>query len=113
MQPVIASEPIRETRGDDWIWPLRFRNAQDAPVDLTGCVFDGAAIKWLGGELPLTVQNGRLVVDPQAGAVTINVARNDTAPVPAGRRSRLVLPITDTLDRKSTLIIIRISIREP
>ena len=43
MQPVIETEPITETRGDDWLWPLALLGDDDAPVDLTGATFDGAA----------------------------------------------------------------------
>jgi hypothetical protein len=110
MQPVIETEPIEETRGDDWIWPLAFTDENDATVDLTGCAFDGAAIKWRGGELPLTLANGRLAVDAAAGSVTITVARADNAVVPDGQRARAVLPIVDTLNRKSTLLIIPIKV---
>jgi hypothetical protein len=113
MQPVIETEPIVETRGDDWIWPLALLGDDDAPVDLTGCIFDGAAIKWRDGVLALSIANGRLSVDAEAGAVTITVARADTGVVPDGRRARAVLPIVDTLNRKSTLLIIPIQVIAP
>jgi hypothetical protein len=113
MQPVIESEPIRETPGDDWIWPIEFRGDEDAPVDLTGCSFDGAAVRWSGGALPLTVANGRLAVDAPAGAVTVTIARADTASVPPQRGSRLVLPIVDTSGRRSTLLVIPLRIKTP
>jgi len=113
MQPVIETEPIEETSGDDWIWPLALTDDNDAPVDLTGCTFDGAAIKWRGGELPLTCANGRLTVDAATGSITVTVARADNAIVPDGQRSRAVLPIVDTLNRKSTLLIIPIRVIAP
>lgn len=113
MQPVIEAEPIEETSGDDWIWPFAFTDETDAAIDLTGCTFDGAAIKWRGGELPLTLANGRLAIEAAAGAVTITVARADTATVPDGQRARAVLPIVDTLNRKSTLLIIPIRVTAP
>jgi hypothetical protein len=113
MQPVIETEPIDETHGDDWIWPLALLGDDDAPVDLTGCVFDGAAIKWRDGALPLTLANGRLAVDAVAGSVTVTIARADNAVVPDGQRARAVLPIIDTLDRKSTLLIIPIRVIAP
>ena len=113
MQPVIETEPIEETRGDDWIWPLAFTDANDVAVDLSGCSFDGAAIKWRGGELPLTLANGRLAVDASVGGVTISVARDDTTIVPDGQRARVVLPIIDTLNRKSTLLIIPVRVIAP
>jgi len=113
MQPVIETEPIEETRGDDWIWPFAFTDENDVPIDLTGCAFDGAAIKWPGGELPLTLANGRLAVNAAAGAVTVSVARADNAVVPDGQRSRAVLPIVDTLNHKSTLLIIPVRVTAP
>ena len=113
MQPVIEIEPIEETRGDDWIWPFLLTDENDAAIDLNGCAFDGAAIKWRDGELPLTLTNGRLAVDAAAGAITITVARADTVGVPDGQRSRAVLPIVDSLNRKSTLLIIPIRVIAP
>ncbi len=113
MQPVIETEPIEETRGDDWIWPFELLDEDDNAIDLTGCNFEGAAIKWDRGSLPLTIANGRLTVDAVAGAVTIIVARADTAAVPAGKRSRAVLPIIDTLNHKSTLLIIPVKVIAP
>jgi hypothetical protein len=113
MQPVIETEPIIETRGDDWIWPLALTDADDAAIDLTGCTFDGAAIKWRDGTLALTTGNGRLVVDAAAGGITITVARADTGTVPDGQRARAVLPIVDTLNHKSTLLIIPVQVIAP
>jgi hypothetical protein len=113
MQPVIETEPIIETRGDDWIWPLALTDDNDAPIDLTGCTLDGAAIKWRDGILPLEIANGRLAVDAPAGGITITVARGDTSVVPDGQRARCVLPITDTLNHKSTLLIIPIQVIAP
>lgn len=112
MQPIIETEPIIETRGDDWVWPLALTDADDAPIDLTGCAFSGAAIKWRDGSLDLT-QAGRLVIDAPAGGITITITRSDTATVPDGQRARCVLPITDTLNRKSTLLIIPIQVVAP
>lgn len=113
MQPVIETEPIEETRGDDWLWPLALLGDDDAPVDLTGCTFDGAAIKWCDGALLLSLANGRLAVDAAAGSVTVTIARADTATVPDGQRARAVLPIIDSLNRKSTLLIIPIRVIAP
>lgn len=113
MQPVIETEPIEETRGDDWIWPLALLGENDAPIDLTGCSFEGAAIKWREGTLLLTMGNGRLRVDPSLGGVTIIITREDTSSVPDGQRARVVLPITDTLNHKSTLLIIPIRVIAP
>jgi hypothetical protein len=113
MQPVIETEPIVETRGDDWIWPFALLDENDEAVDLSGCTFDGAAIKWRDGALPLSSGNGRLSIDAAAGGLTVAVARDDTAVVPDGQRARCVLPITDTLDRKSTLLIIPIRVIAP
>jgi hypothetical protein len=113
MQPVIETEPIIEARGDDWIWPLALLGDDDAVVDLTGCAFDGAAIKWRDGMLPLTLANGRLAVDPAAGAITVTIARADNTVVPDGQRARAVLPIVDTLNCKSTLLIIPIRVIAP
>jgi len=113
MQPVIEAEPVEETSGDDWIWPFALTDDNDAPIDLTGCTFDGAAIKWRGGELPLTLANGRLTVDAPAGSITVTVARADNTAVPDGQRSRAVLPIIDTLNRKSTLLIIPVRVIAP
>lgn len=112
MRPVIETEPIIETRGDDWIWPLVLTDANDAAIDLTGCTFDGAAIKWQTGMLPLD-SGGRLAVDAPAGSITITVARGDTVSVPDGQRARCVLPITDTLNHKSTLLIIPVQVIAP
>lgn len=109
MQPILETEPIIETRGDDWIWPLSFTDANDVAIDLSGCAFDGAAIKWRGGVLSLD-SGGRLAVDAAAGRITITVARGDTVSVPDGQRARCVLPITDTLNHKSTLLIIPIQV---
>jgi len=113
MQPVIETEPIVETRGDDWIWPFVLADENDTPIDLSGCTFDGAAIKWRDGALSLASNNGRLVVDAPTGAITVAIARDDTLIVPDGQRARAVLPITDTLDRKSTLLIIPIQVVLP
>ncbi len=113
MQPVIETEPIIETRGDDWIWPFVLADDNNVPIDLTGCAFDGAAIKWRGGTLLLALDNGRLAVDAPSGAITITIARADTLGVPDGQRARAVLPITDTLNRKSTLLIIPIQVIAP
>jgi len=113
MQPVIETDPIEETSGDDWIWPFQLIDENDAPVDLTGCGYDGAAIKWRGGELPLTLANGRLTVDAGTGSITVTVARADNMAVPDGQRSRAVLPIIDTLNHKSTLLIIPIKVIAP
>ena len=113
MQPVIETEPIVETRGDDWIWPFSLSDENDVAVDLTGCTFEGAAIAWRDGALPLSTGNGRLSVDAVAGGFTVTVARIDTASVPDGQRARCVLPITDALDRKATLIIIPIRVIAP
>ena len=113
MQPVIETEPIVETRGDDWIWPLALLGDNDVPIDLTGCTFDGAAIKWRDGALALTAANGRLAVDAPAGLVTITVARSDNGVVPDGQRAQALLPVVDTLNRKSTLLIIPIRVIAP
>jgi hypothetical protein len=113
MQPVIETEPIEETLGDDWIWPLELLDEDDNAIDLTGCGFEGAAIKWSGGSLPLTLENGRLGVNAEAGAVTVTITRADTALVPAGKRSRAVLPIVDSLNQKSTLLIIPVKVIVP
>jgi len=110
MQPVIETEPIIETRGDDWTWPLALLTDNDAPVDLTGCAFDGAAIKWRDGVLDLSLANGRLSVDAPNGSITVNVARADTLGVPDGQRARAVIPIVDALGRKSTLLIIPVQV---
>ncbi len=113
MQPVIETEPIIETRGDDWIWPLVLLGDNDVAVDLTGCSVDGAAINWRGGTLALTQANGRLAVDALAGAITVTVSRADNTVVPDGQRAQAVLPIVDTLNRKSTLLIIPIRVISP
>ena len=113
MQPVIETEPIIETRGDDWIWPLMLTDENDTAIDLTGCTFEGAAVKWRDGTLPLDTGNGRLAVDALAGAITVTIARDDTAIVPDGQRARCVLPITDALNRRSTLLIIPIQVIAP
>lgn len=113
MQPTIETEPIIETCGDDWIWPLVFLGDDDSVVDLTGVAFDGAAIKWRGGELLLTLANGRLAIDAPASAVTITVAGADTVGVPDGQRARAVLPIIDTLAVRSTLLIIPLQVIAP
>ena len=113
MQPVLETEPITETRGDDWLWPLALLGDNDVPVDLTGASFDGAALKWRDGALDLTTANGRLAVDAAAGIVTIAVARADTAIVPDGQRARAVVPIVDTQNRKSTLLIVPILVIAP
>jgi len=113
MQPVIETDPIEETSGDDWVWPFQLTDDNDAPIDLTGCAFDGATIKWRGGELPLTVANGRLFVDAAGGSITVTVARADNTVVPDGQRARAVLPIIDALNRKSTLLIIPIRVIAP
>ena len=113
MQPTIETEPIVETRGDDWIWPFALTDDNDAPIDLTGYAFDGAAINWRGGALALDAASGRLSVDAAAGSLVVTIARADTAVVPDGQRARCVLPIVDTLDRKSTLLIIPIQVIVP
>jgi hypothetical protein len=113
MQPVIETEPITETRGDDWIWPLALIGDNDLPIDLTGCAFDGAALKWRDGALDLTVANGRLTVDAANGGITVGIARADTRVVPDGQRARVVVPIVDTQNRKSTLLIIPILVIAP
>lgn len=113
MQPVIETEPIEETRGDDWIWPLALLGDNDTPIDLTGWAYDGAAIKWRDGALPLTLANGRLAVDAPAGSITVIVARADNLVVPDGQRARAVLPIVDSMNRKSTLLIIPIRVIAP
>lgn len=113
MQPVIETEPIEETRGDDWIWPFALLGDNDVPIDLTDCAFDGAAIKWRDGALPLTLGNGRLTVDALAGSITVTVARDDNFVVPDGQRARAVLPIVDSINRKSTLLIIPIRVIAP
>lgn len=112
MQPAIETEPITETRGDDWVWPLALLGDNDVPVDLTGCTFDGAALSWRGGALPLTTVNGRLVLGA-AGQLTVTVARADTINVPDGQRARAVIPIIDTLGCRSTLLIIPILVIAP
>jgi hypothetical protein len=111
MQPVIETEPIIETRGDDWIWQFALLDDDDAPIDLTGCGFDGAAIKWRSGQLDLTT--GRLSIDAPAGSITVTIAREDTGIVPDGQRARCVLPIVDTLNHKSTLLIIPLRVIAP
>jgi len=113
MQPVLESEPITDTRGDDWIWPLALLGDGDAPVDLTGCTFDGAALKWRDGALDLTTANGRLVVDAPNGRITVSLARGDTNSVPDGQRARAVIPIVDTQNRRSTLLIVPILVIAP
>jgi hypothetical protein len=113
MQPTLETEPIIETRGDDWIWPFTLLDDSDAPIDLTGCSFDGAAIKWRDGELVLDAGSGRLSIDAETGGITVSVAREDTSHVPDGQRARCVLPIIDSLDRKSTLLIIPIKVIAP
>lgn len=112
MQPVIETEPITETRGDDWLWPLVLLGDNDVPVDLTGCTFDGAMLSWRGGTLPLTIANGRLVLGT-ASEFTVSVARADTMAVPDGQRARAVIPIVDTLGCRSTLLIIPILVIAP
>jgi len=113
MQPVIETEPITETRGDDWLWPLALLGDGDAPVDLVGCAFDGAALKWRDGALDLSAANGRLIVDAANGGITIVIARADTDVVPDGQRARVVVPIVDAQNRKSTLLIIPILVIAP
>ena len=113
MQPVIETEPITETRGDDWIWPLALLGDNDVPVDLTGCAYDGAALKWRDGALDLSIANGRLGIDAANGGITIRIVRADTGAVPDGQRARVVVPIVDTQNRKSTLLIIPILVIAP
>ena len=117
MQPTIATEPIIETRGDDWTWPLLLLGDDDSAVNsavnLTGCSFDGAVIAWRGGALPLSIANGRIAVDAPMGAVTVSIARADTANVPDGQRARLVLPIVDTLAQRSTLFVVPLQVIAP
>jgi hypothetical protein len=113
MQPVFETEPIVETRGDDWIWQFALLDDNDAPIDLTGCGFDGAAIKWRNGSIALDSTSGRLTVDAPAGNITVTVARDDTGVVPDGQRARCVLPIIDTLNHKSTLLIIPLRVIAP
>jgi hypothetical protein len=113
MQPVIETEPIVETRGDDWIWPFTFTDENDTAIDLTGCTFDGAVIKWSDGALAVDSASGRLSIDAAAGGVTVTVARADNTQVPDGQRARCVLPITDTLNHKSTLLIIPVQVVVP
>jgi hypothetical protein len=113
MQPVVETEPIIDTRGDDWTWPLQLTDDNGAPIDLTGCSFDDAAIKWRDGSLPLSVDNGRLTINPTAGSVTVTIARADTIGVPDGQRARAVIPIIDTLGQKSTLLIVPIQVIAP
>jgi hypothetical protein len=103
MQPVIETEPIEETRGDDWIWPFALLGDNDVPIDLTGRAVEGAA-----GKI-----NGRLSVDALAGSITVTVARADNFVVPDGQRARAVLPIVDSINRKSTLLIIPIRVIAP
>ena len=112
MQPAIETEPITETRGDDWLWPLALVGDNDVPVDLAGCAFDGAALTWRGGALPLSVANGRLILG-SVGNLTISVPRADTVNVPDGQRARAVIPIIDTLGCRSTLLIIPILVIAP
>jgi len=112
MQPVIETEPITETRGDDWVWPLALLGDNDVPIDLAGCAFDGAALTWRGGTLALTVANGRLIPGG-AGVLTVSVARADTFTVPDGQRARAVIPIIDTAGYRSTLLIIPILVIAP
>jgi hypothetical protein len=113
MQPTINTEPIIETRGDDWTWPFLLTGDDESAVDLTGCGFDGAAIVWRGGALPLSITNGRIAVDAPAGAVTVSIARDDTTEVPDGQRAQLVLPITDSLAQRSTLFIVPLQVIAP
>lgn len=113
MQATIATEPIIETRGDDWQRTLRLKGSTGTPVDLTGYAIDDVSIKWSGGALALTQANGRLAVNAAAGEIAIKVARTDNPPVPDGQRARLVLTLVDTLSRKSTLIIIPIRVVVP
>lgn len=113
MQPVIETEPIIETRGDDWQRTFRLKGTGGATFDLTGYTVDGVAIKWSGGSLPLTQGNGRLSVNAAAGEIAIDVSRSDNPQVPDGQRSRLVLTLIDTLSRKSTLLIIPIKVIVP
>ncbi|MGH6996278.1 MAG: hypothetical protein ACREES_11305, partial [Stellaceae bacterium] len=101
MQPDIETEPIVETRGDDWIWPFTLTDGNDTAIDLTGCTFDGAAIKWHDGSLAVDSASGRLAIDAAAGSLTITVARADNTVVPYGQCARCVLPMVDSLNRKS------------
>ena len=112
MQPVLETEPIVDTRGDDWVWPLELKGDDDSAVDLTACRFEGAAIKWRGGSIDLAT-GGRLAVDAPNGVITVVVARSDTLQVPDGQRARAVIPIVDTLAQKSTLLIIPIQVIAP
>jgi hypothetical protein len=112
MQPAIETEPIVDTRGDDWTWPLELLGDDDGAVDLTGCAFDGAAITWRGGSIDLTAA-GRLTVDAAGGVITIAVARADTLQVPDGQRARAVIPIVDPLAQRSTLLIVPIQVIAP
>jgi hypothetical protein len=113
MQPVIETEPIIETRGDDWQRTFRLKGTGGAAFDLTGYAVDDVAIKWSGGSLPLTQANWRLSVNAAGGEITIDVSRTDNPQVPDGQRSRLVLTLIDTLSRKSTLVIIPIRVIIP
>ena len=112
MQPSIETEPIIDTRGDDWIWPLELVGDDGSAVDLTGCTYDGAVIKWRGGALDLAT-GGRLIVDAPNGVITIGIARADTLQVPDGQRAHAVIPIIDTLAHKSTLLIIPVQVIAP
>jgi hypothetical protein len=57
--------------------------------------------------------NGRLVVDPSGGIVTVAIARADTMQVPDGQRARAVIPILDSVAQKSTLLIVPIQVIAP
>ena len=113
MQSVVITEPIEAVRGDDWQRIIRLKQADSTPVDLTGYAFDDIAIRWAGGAMPLTQSNGRLSINAAAGEIAINVMRDDTLPIPDGQRSRLALTLVDTLNCKSTLVIVPIRVIVP
>lgn len=92
----VASQPLvfGRTNNATWVIPFAWSVNGISAFAIGGAV--SAKIAWNGGELPLTLGNGKIVwIDQGAGSFQLTISAADQIGVPTGDSSALWLYSTD------------------